>query len=231
MIQKFYHPIQEKWPSKFPEKLQLYSAPTPNGVKVSIMLEETGIPYEVHKINLSEGESRSEAFLTLNPNGRIPAIIDPAAENEPVLISESIAILIYLADKAGLFLARDGQARYEAIQWAIWQVSAVGPNFGNLGYFSRFGGQEFEDKRPMQRFANESRRLLNVLDERLEGRDWILGDDYTIADISLLGWVRTLITRYEASDLVGYSDFKNIARWQDAGLTRPAVRRGLKTPN
>lgn len=225
------HPIAKRWPPKHPDRLQLYSAPTPNGVKISIMLEETGLPYEVHRINLSEGESHSPEFLVLNPNGKIPAIIDPAPANGPILINESIAILVYLADKTGQFLAADGQARYEAIQWAIWQVSGVGPNFGNLGYFSRFAGKDIEDKRPLQRFANESRRLLEVLDARLEGKSWIMGNDYTIADISLLGWVRGLIYNYEAGDLVGYSDFKNVARWLKAGLERPAVQAGLSIPD
>jgi len=224
------HAIAKRWPATQPDRLQLYSAPTPNGVKISIMLEETALPYEAHRINLSEGESHSEAFLTLNPNGRIPAIIDPTAPDGPISISESIAILIYLADKTGQFLAPAGQERYETIQWAIWQVSAIGPNFGNLGYFSRFGGKEIEDKRPLKRFIDESRRLLSILEARLEGRQWIMGDDYTIADISLLGWVRGLIHNYEAGDLVGYSDFKNVARWLASGLARPAVKAGLIIP-
>jgi len=224
------HAITKRWPAAHPDRLQLYSAPTPNGVKISIMLEETGLPYEAHRVNLSEGESRTQEFLALNPNGRIPAIIDPAGPDGLVRVSESIAILIYLADKTGQFLAPSGQARYETIQWAIWQVSAIGPNFGNLGYFSRFAGKDIEDKRPMKRFADESRRLLGILDTRLDGKRWIMGDDYTIADISLLGWVRGLIHNYEAGDLVGYSDFKNVARWLAAGLDRPAVKAGLTIP-
>ena len=225
------HPVTQRWPSAYPERLQLYSAPTPNGVKISIMLEETGLAYEAHRVNLSEGESHTKEFLALNPNGKIPAIIDPSGPDGPITINESIAILIYLADKTGLFLAPEGQARYETIQWAIWQVSAIGPNFGNLGYFSRFAGKDIEDKRPLQRYANESRRLLGLLDARLEGRNWIMGDEYTIADISLLGWVRGLIHNYQAGDLVGYSDFNNVARWLAAGLERPAVHAGLNIPD
>jgi len=225
------HTIMKRWPPAHPDRLQLYSAPTPNGVKISIMLEETGLPYEAHRINLSIGESHSEEFLPLNPNGRIPAIIDPSTPDGPISISESIAILIYLADKTGQFLAPAGQARYETIQWAIWQVSAIGPNFGNLGYFSRFGGKEIEDKRPLKRFTDESRRLLGILEAQLEGKKWIMGKDYTIADISLLGWVRGLIDNYKAGDLVGYSDFKNIARWLAEGLNRPAVKAGLNIPD
>ncbi len=225
------HPITKRWPPSYPDRLQLYSAPTPNGVKISIMLEETGLPYEAHRVNLAEGESHSEPFLALNPNGKIPAILDPTADEGPIVINESISILIYLADKTGQFLAPTGQARYEAIQWAIWQVSGVGPNFGNLGYFSRFGGKAIDDKRPLQRFVDESRRLLKVLDDRLEGKSWIMGNDYTIADISLLGWVRGLIYNYEAGDLVGYPNFKNVDRWLKVGLDRPAVQAGLNIPN
>lgn len=225
------HPVTRRWPAAHPDRLQLYSAPTPNGVKVSIMLEETGLTYEAHRVNLSEGESHTEEFLALNPNGKIPVIFDPTGADGPVSVSESITILIYLADKTGKLLAPKGQTRYETIQWAIWQVSAIGPNFGNLGYFFRFGGKEIEDKRPLQRFVDESRRLLGVLDARLEGRNWIMGDDYTIADISLLGWVRGLIYNYEVGDLVEYSDFKNVGRWLAAGLDRPAVKAGLTIPD
>lgn len=194
------------------------------------MLEETRLPYEAHWVDLGNGESRTEEFLALNPNGRIPAIIDPTAPGRPVMIGESIAILIYLADKSGQLLAADGHARYETIQWAIWQVSAVGPNFGNLSYYETFDGKELTDKRPRDRFANESKRLLGILNERLSDREWIMDYGYSIADISLIGWVINLVGRYKAGDIVSYQDYEHIHRWLAQALDRPAVIAGLKIP-
>jgi GST-like protein len=224
-------PITRRWPPQHPDRLQLYSLNTPNGVKVSIMLEEIGLPYEAHLVDISADESWSEEFLSLNPNGKIPAIIDPEGpDGTPLALAESGAILIYLADKTGKLLPA-GNRRYETIQWVMWQMGHVGPMFGQVGFFHKFAGREWEDKRPLQRYADESKRLLEVLDARLDGRDWIMGDEYTIADISLLGWVRNLILFYEAADLVEFGRFDNVAAWLDRGLDRPAVRRGLKIPS
>lgn len=223
------HPIFDRWPAAHPDRLQLFSAPTPNGVKVGIMLEETGLPYEPHRIDIMANESHDPAFLALNPNGKISAIYDPDGPGgKPLALFESGAILIYLADKSGQFLSADAGARYETIQWLMWQMGGVGPMFGQLGFFHKFAGKDYEDKRPRDRYAAESARLLGVLDERLAGRKWVMGDDYSIADISLLGWVRNLITFYGARDIVGFDRFAQVQRWLDAGLARPGVQRGLE---
>ena len=223
-------PITRRWAPEKPGVLQLYSLNTPNGVKASIMLEEIGLPYEPHLVDIGKDESWTPEFLSLNPNGKIPAIIDPDGPDGTALgLAESGAILIYLADKTGQLLP-DGSRRYATIQWVMWQMSHVGPMFGQVGFFNRFAGKEWEDKRPLQRYADESKRLLGVLDGRLEDRAWVMGDDYTIADIALLGWVRNLIVFYEAAHLVEYDSFANVHRWLDAGLARPAVQRGLKIP-
>ncbi|MBA3941953.1 MAG: glutathione S-transferase [Sphingopyxis sp.] len=222
------HPIFAKWPAQYPDRIQLFSAPTPNGVKAGIMLEETGLPYEPHRIDIMANESHDPAFLALNPNGKIPAIYDPQGPNgTPLALFESGAILIYLADKSGQFLPADPSARYETIQWVMWQMGGVGPMFGQLGFFHKFAGRDYDDKRPRDRYAAESTRLLGVLDGRLDGRTWIMGDDYSIADISLLGWVRNLIGFYDAAEIVGFERFGNVQAWLDRGLARPAVQRGL----
>jgi GST-like protein len=223
------HPIFAKWPAQYPDRLQLFSAPTPNGVKVGIMLEETGLPYEPHRIDIMANESHDPAFLALNPNGKIPAIYDPDGPGgKPLALFESGAILIYLADKAGQLISPDPATRYETIQWLMWQMGGVGPMFGQLGFFHKFAGREYEDKRPRDRYAAESARLLGVLDARLVGRSCVMGDDYSIADISLLGWVRNLIGFYDAADIVDFERFGHVQRWLDAGLARPAVQRGLE---
>ncbi|MEM5403477.1 MULTISPECIES: glutathione S-transferase N-terminal domain-containing protein [Paraburkholderia] len=227
----FAFPITRKWPALHPDRIQLYSLPTPNGVKVSIMLEESGLPYEPHLVRFDANDQMSPEFLSLNPNNKIPAILDPNGPGgEPLALFESGAILIYLADKSGRFLAREGAARYETIQWVMFQMGGIGPMFGQVGFFHKFAGKEYEDKRPRDRYVAESRRLLAVLDQRLEGRKWIMGDDYTIADIATFGWVRNLVGFYEAGDLVGYADFRNVARVLGAFVARPAVERGLNIP-
>jgi GST-like protein len=226
------HPIFKRWPAQFPERLQLFSLPTPNGVKVSIMLEETGIEYEWHRIDIAANESHDPAFLALNPNGKIPAIYDPdGPSGAPLALFESGAILLYLAEKTGQFLSADLNTRYETIQWVMWQMGGVGPMFGQVGFFNKFAGKDFEDKRPRDRYASEAVRLLSVLDDRLTSRDWVMGADYTIADISLLGWVRNLIGFYEARNLVGFERFGHVQAWLDRGLERPAVQRGLNIPS
>jgi GSH-dependent disulfide-bond oxidoreductase len=224
-------PINGKWPAQHPERIQLYSLPTPNGVKVSIMLEETGLPYEPHLVRFDTNDQMSPEFLSLNPNNKIPAIIDPnGPDGAPLPLFESGAILIYLADKSGKFLARDGRERYETIQWLMFQMGGIGPMFGQVGFFHKFAGKEYEDKRPRERYAAESRRLLNVLDQRLADRQWIMGEHYSIADMATFPWVRNLIGFYEASELVGFDDFRHVARALDAFLARPAVKRGLEIP-
>ncbi|MNJ23605.1 Disulfide-bond oxidoreductase YfcG [compost metagenome] len=226
-----FFPITRQYPARHPERLQLYSLPTPNGVKVSILLEELGLPYEAHLVDIGEDETWTPEFLSLNPNGKIPAIIDPDGPGgRPLPLFESGAILVYLAEKTGRFLPTDPAARYETLQWVFFQMAAVGPMFGQLGFFHKFAGRAYEDKRPRDRYVAESRRLLGVLEGRLEGRDWIMGEDYTIADIATLGWVRNLIGFYEAGDLVGFVDFPRVGAWLERGLARPAVQRGLAIP-
>jgi GST-like protein len=224
-------PVARKWPAAHPDRLQLYSFPTPNGVKVSIMLEEIGLPYEAHTVNIMANETWTPEFLSLNPNGKIPAILDPnGPDGKPLALWESGAILLYLAEKTGKLLPPGPAARYETIQWVFFQMAGVGPMFGQLGFFHKFAGREIEDKRPLQRYVAESKRLLGVMEQRLQGRDWIMGEDYSIADISLLGWVRNLIGFYGAGDLVDYAALKNVPAWLERGLARPAVQRGLEIP-
>ena len=223
-------PIASRWPARHPDRIQLYGLPTPNGVKVSIMLEETGLPYEPHLIDILKNESWTPEFLSLNPNGKIPAIIDPdGPDGKPLGLFESGAILIYLAEKSGRFLSNDPAKRYETIAWLMWQMGGLGPMFGQLGFFHKFAGREYEDKRPRDRYILESKRLLVVLEERLEDRDWIM-DDYSIADIATLGWVRNLITFYEAREIVDYDSLRNVPAWLERGLARPAVQKGITIP-
>jgi GST-like protein len=223
-------PIARRWPAEHPERIQLYSVPTPNGVKVSIMLEETGLAYEPHFIPLGLPEgTQSPEFRSLNPNGKIPAIVDPDGPGgRPIGLFESGAILIYLAEKTGKLLGH-GAERYATIQWVMFQMGGIGPMFGQLGFFNKFAGREWEDKRPLERYAAETKRLLGVLEARLEEREWIMGD-YSIADIATLGWVRNLITFYEARELVEFDSLANVPAWLDRGLARPAVQRGLGIP-
>ncbi|WP_286952235.1 MULTISPECIES: glutathione S-transferase N-terminal domain-containing protein [Brevundimonas] len=224
-------PVTRQFPPQHPDRLQLYSLPTPNGVKVSILLEELGLPYEAHLVDISKDETWTPEFLSLNPNGKIPAIIDPDGPGDkPLALFESGAILVYLAEKAGRFLPTDPAARYETLQWVFFQMAAIGPMFGQVGFFHKYAGREFEDKRPRDRYVAESRRLLGVLEGRLKDRAWIMGDDYTIADIAILGWVRNLVEHYGAGELVGYADFPHVAAWLARGLARPAVQRGLNIP-
>lgn len=224
-------PITSRWPAAHPERIQLYSLNTPNGVKVSIMLEETGLPYEPHLVDIMRDENRTPEFLALNPNGKIPAIIDPHGPGgEPLALFESGAILLYLADKTGRFIPAEPARRWETIQWLFFQMASIGPMFGQVGFFNKFAGKAYEDKRPLERYVNESKRLLGVLDGRLAGRCWLMGEDYTIADIATLGWVNNLITFYEARELVGYDRFVHVAGWLERGLARPAVQRGLQIP-
>ena len=223
--------ITRRWPALHPERIQLYSLPTPNGVKVSVMLEETGLPYEPHRVSFDVQEQKTREFLSLNPYGKIPAIIDPAGPGgRPLPLFESGAILLYLADKSGQFLPRDAAARYETIQWLMFQVGGIGPMFGQVGFFNKFAGKDYEDKRPRERYVAETRRLLQVLEQRLAGRDWIMGEAYSIADMATFPWVNNLITFYEAGELVGIENCPNVRRVLQAFLARPAVVRGRDIP-
>ncbi|HET9475008.1 MAG TPA: glutathione S-transferase N-terminal domain-containing protein [Steroidobacteraceae bacterium] len=224
--------ITRRWPARFPDRIQLYSLPTPNGVKVSIMLEETGLPYEPHLVDFDTNDQMSAEFLSLNPNNKIPAIIDPnGPQGAPLPLFESGAILLYLADKSGQLLPRAPGARYQCLQWVFFQVGGIGPMFGQLGFFHKFAGREWQDKRPRDRYVAEARRLLNVVNQHLATRPWMLGDEYTIADIAIFPMVRNLIGFYGAGELVGFADFPQVQRALDAFLARPAVQRGLAIPS
>jgi len=223
-------PITQRWPASNPDVLQLYSLPTPNGVKVSAMLEEIGLPYEPHLVKIGENESWTPEYLSLNPNGKIPAIIDPnGPDGKPMALFESGAILVYLADKTGRLLPA-GAARYETLQWLFFQMAAIGPMFGQVGFFYKFAGREWEDKRPLERFAAESRRLMGVLEGRLADREWIMGDDYTIADIATFPWVRNLEGFYGADPVIGFKDFPQTMDWMRRAAARPASVRAFDIP-
>ena len=225
------YPITSRWPAAHPDRLQLYSAPTPNGVKVSIMLEEIGLPYEPHFIRIFDNESQTSEYLSLNPNGKIPAIIDPDGPGgAPLGLFESGAILIYLGEKTGKLLPADPARRYETMQWVFFQNAGVGPMFGQVGFFFKFAGKDYEDKRPLERYRAESQRLLGVMETRLAQGPWIMGEEYTIADISLIGWVRTISGFYGAREIVQFDKLKRVPAWLDRGLARPAVQRGLEIP-
>ncbi len=221
--------INAKWPAQDPSVLQLYSFPTPNGVKVSIALEEMEIPYEAHTVTLSDADVKSPEFLSLNPNNKIPAIIDPnGPDGAPVSLFESGAILIYLAEKSGKLLGKTASEKAVTIQWLMFQMGGLGPMFGQLGFFSKFAGSEWEDKRPQQRYIDEAKRLMAVLEKELDGKDWITGQ-YSIADIAIAPWLRAL-DFYGTKDLLGWDDHKNLVAYLDRFQERPAVQTGLVTP-
>lgn len=220
-------PVTGRWPAQHPERIQLYSLGTPNGQKVSIALEELGLPYEFHRVDIMTNDQFTPEFLSINPNNKIPAILDPDGPGgQPMPLWETGAILIYLADKTGRLLPQDPVQRYQTIQWLMWQMGGVGPMFGQVGFFYRYGGKDFEDKRPLERYVNETRRLLGVLDQRLEGLDWVMGD-YSVADIAIFPWVRCMRDVYQAAELVGIDEFRNVLRVLEAFLARPAVQKGL----
>jgi GST-like protein len=224
-------PITQKWPAHHPDRLQLYSLPTPNGVKISIMLEEIGLPYEAHRVSFETEDHKSPAFRSLNPYSKIPAILDPDGPGgKPLALFESGAILFYLAEKTGQLMPADPAGRYQTLQWVMFQMGGVGPLFGQVGFFHKFAGKDFEDKRPRDRYVGEAKRLLAVLDGRLADRPWIAGDAFTIADIATFPWVRNLIGFYDARALVGFDDYPHVARALETFLARPAVIRGLTIP-
>lgn len=222
-------PITGKWPATDPSKLQLYSFPTPNGVKVSIALEEMGLPYEAHTVTLSDADVKSPEFLSLNPNNKIPAIIDPdGPDGTPVGLFESGAILIYLAEKSGKLMGNSPSEKAKVIQWLMFQMGGLGPMFGQLGFFYKFAGSQWEDKRPQQRYIDEAKRLLAVLEKELDGKEWIAGD-FSIADIAIAPWLGAL-EFYGVKEVLGWEQHPNAVAYLDRFKARPAVQIGMVTP-
>jgi GST-like protein len=224
-------PITQRWPAANADIIQLYSLPTPNGIKVSAMLEETGLAYEPHLVDFGKNDQMTPEFLSLNPNNKIPAIIDPnGPDGRPLALFESGAILIYLAEKSGKFLPKDASGRYETLQWLMFQMGGAGPMFGQMGFFVKFAGKDIEDPRPRQRYVDESRRLIGVIEGRLKGRSYIMGDDYTIADIALWPWLRTVTGFYGAGELVGIQDFPGVLDYINRCESRPASQKAVNIP-
>lgn len=223
-------PVTRRWPPRRADVIQLYSLATPNGVKISIALEEMGLPYDAHYVSFQTQDQMTPEFLSLNPNNKIPAILDPnGPDGAPMALWESGAILIYLADKTGMFLPKSGAARYTTLQWLMFQMGGVGPMFGQVGFFHLYAGKEIEDPRPRMRYYTEAKRILGVIDRQLEGRDWLTGD-YSIADMAIAPWLRNLRDHYKAGDMVGWSEFSRIEPYVARFLDRPAVQRGLIVP-
>ncbi|MEL6642054.1 MAG: glutathione S-transferase N-terminal domain-containing protein [Pseudomonadota bacterium] len=221
-------PITQRWPAQNSDVIQLYAFPTPNGVKASIALEEMELPYEPHLVTLSDSDVKSPEFLSLNPNNKIPAIIDPNGPEGPIGLFESGAILLYLGEKTGKLIGTNAADKAKITQWLMFQMGGLGPMFGQLGFFYKFAGSEIEDPRPRERYLNEAIRLLTVLDGALEGKDWIAGD-YSIADIAIAPWVNAL-EFYGAKEAVGYSNFKNVTAYVDRFFARPAVDKAKNIP-
>ncbi|SCB33006.1 glutathione binding-like protein [Rhizobium hainanense] len=225
-------PITKRWPASNPDIIQLYSLPTPNGVKVSIALEELGLAYEPHLISFGTNDQKSPEFLSLNPNGRIPAIIDPdGPDGKPIGLFESGAILVYLAEKTGKLIPSDAARRYETLEWVFFQMAGVGPMFGQFGHFFKFAAEKVANNSyPVERYRDEAKRLLGVLEERLKGREWIMGDEYTIADITTFPWVRGVDVFYGGREVLQFESFPSVMAWLDRALARPASQRGLSIP-
>lgn len=223
--------ITKKWPPQYPDRIQLYSLNTPNGVKASIALEEMSLPYEAHFVSFGSNDQMSPEFLSLNPNNKIPAIIDPDGPGgKPIALFESGAILIYLAEKSGKFLPKDPTQRYECLQWLMFQMGGVGPMFGQFGHFYKFAADKVKDPYAKERYQSEAQRLLGVLDQRLDGRDYIMGSDYSIADIATFPWIRALSATYAADEALGLARFGSVNAYLARCLARPGVEVGLKTP-
>jgi GST-like protein len=224
-------PITRKWPPQHPDRIQLYSLPTPNGIKVAVMLEETGLLYEPHLVRFETNDQLSPEFISLNPNNKIPALIDPQGpDGRPLGLFESGAILMYLAEKTGRFILPTAAGRYATLQWLMFQMGGVGPMFGQVGFFHKFAGKDYDDKRPRDRYVGEAKRLLGVLNNRLDGQAWMMGETYTIVDMAIFPWVRTLVGFYDAGALVGIEEFPHVTRVMETFLARPAVIRGLDIP-
>lgn len=221
-------PITTRWAPTRPDVIQLYSFPTPNGIKVSLALEEMGLDYEAHTVTLADADVKSSEFLSLNPNNKIPAIIDPNGPDGPIGLFESGAILLYLSDKSGKFGGETARERAVITQWLMWQMGGLGPMFGQMGFFVRYAGSAIEDPRPRQRYVDEATRLLGVLEKELATRDWIAGA-YSIADMAIGPWLAALES-YGAKDLVGWDDLRFVNAYFDRFMARPKVALARNIP-
>ncbi len=214
------------WPPAHPDRIQLYSLATPNGQKAAIALEEMELPYEAHRIDIMAGDQFDPEFVRLNPNSKIPTLLDPNGPGgEPITIMESGAILHYLARRTGKLLPTDPRGENEVLQWLFFQVGHVGPMLGQFGHFYKFAKDKTDDYGE-KRYGAEVTRLLGVIEARLEGRDFLVGD-FTVADIATVPWI-TALDFYEGKDYVGYADFPRVDAWVQRVLARPAVQRGVK---
>lgn len=225
-------PITKRWPASNSDIIQLYSLPTPNGLKISIALEELGLPYEPHLVSFGTNEQKSPEFVSLNPNGRIPAIIDPnGPDGKPIGLFESGAILVYLAEKTGKLMPTDAAGRYEVLQWLFFQMAGIGPMFGQFGHFYKFAADKVANNSyPVERYRDESKRLLGVLESRLKGRQWIVREEYSIADIACFTWVRGIDVSYGGRAVVELDSFPSVVDWLNRCIARPASQRGFNVP-
>lgn len=211
-----------------PNRLNLFSLATPNGQKVSVALEEMGLDYEAHRIDILKGDQFTEEFVRLNPNSKIPALYDPQGpDGEPLSIMESGAILIYLAEKSGKFLPQDSRQRNVTLQWLFFQVGHIGPMFGQFGHFYKYAKEQCDHPYPVKRYTDEAKRLLKVLDRRLEESSWIAGAEYSIADMAIFPWVECLRRHYEASDQLNLDSYTRVIQWLETCLERPGVKKGM----
>ncbi|ESQ90042.1 glutathione S-transferase [Asticcacaulis sp. AC460] len=208
--------------------IHLYTWGTPNGRKLTIMLEELGVPYDIHPVNIGKDEQFDPAYLKISPNNKIPAIVDDEAEGGPLSLFESGAIMIYLADKYGKFLPASGPARYTAIQWLMWQMGGLGPMFGQLGWW--VVSDKEQTPKGVERYAKESERLLSVLDKRLSEAAYVGGDDYTIADMAIWPWISQYRTRVKDHIEPLVQKYPNVLAWLDRVGARPAVQKGFALP-
>lgn len=223
--------VTRRWPPVQKNAIQLYSLPTPNGIKASAVLEESGLAYDAHLVKFDTQDQKTPEFLSLNPNGKIPAILDPdGPDGQPLGLWESGAILSYVANKAGVLLPNTEAQRLEALQWVFFQVGGVGPMMGQFGHFFKFADQSINHDYALARYRDEVRRLLQVLEQQLTGQDFIVGTDYSIADLSIWPWIRTLHGFYAATEALGLDDFPRVNDWLGRCQSRPASQAAVKIP-
>lgn len=209
--------------------IQLYSLATPNGQKIGIALEEMGLPYEAHTINIMQGDQFKPDFIKINPNSKIPAIVDPNGPgHQPISIMESGAILIYLAQKSGKFFPQDPRLNSEVLQWLFFQVGGIGPMFGQFGHFFKYAVDKCDHPYPLERYATEAKRLLTVLDKHLSSRTFLVGEEYTIADMAAVPWVNGLKVFYKASDKLELEKYVHVNAWVNRVIDRPKTAAGMK---